>query len=145
MEARNGWVTPLYKFNAQIGFRWSGITRLLPSLIQQRSSSLYLSCCSFYWTRIGAGVFFPFNSRLLNTILCHETHDSTYEKDVLLKALQVKRKQPRNMNQVAANDFKIIKRKFPFVRIGVADETSGIQFSSKNLRWYVWSLSYDHL
>jgi hypothetical protein len=30
MEARNGWVTPLYKFNAQIGFRWSGITRLLP-------------------------------------------------------------------------------------------------------------------
>jgi hypothetical protein len=82
--------------------------------------------------------FLPFNSRLLKTIiLCHETHDSTYEKDVLLKALQVKRKQPRNMNQVAANDFKIIKRKFPFVRIGVADETSGIQFSSKELRWYV--------
>jgi hypothetical protein len=39
----------------------------------------------------------------------------------LLKALQVKRKQPRNMNQVAANDFKIIKRKFPFVSIDVVD------------------------
>ena len=30
MEARNGSMIPLYKFNAQIGFRWSGITRLLP-------------------------------------------------------------------------------------------------------------------
>jgi hypothetical protein len=58
-------------------------------------------------------------------------------KRCFAQSITSKTKTTKEYESSSSKQFQNYQEKIPFVRIGVADETSGIQFSSKNLRWYV--------